>query len=213
MNVLDNFYNIKKIVNSLSKNTKIIAVSKNFSIEKINPLIKAGHKDFGENKVQEATLKWSSVLKENTDINLHLLGHLQSNKVSEAVNIFNYIHSLDSEKLANKFMQEQEKTKKKLKYFIQINVGEEKQKSGISIKESHDFINFCRNEAKLEILGLMCIPPLNEDPNSYFSKLRELVQSNVLLDLSMGMTHDYVDAIRHGATYIRIGTGIFGERT
>jgi pyridoxal phosphate enzyme (YggS family) len=212
MNVLDNFYNIQKVVNSLSKNTKIIAVSKNFSIEKINPLIKAGHKDFGENKVQEATLKWSSVLKENTDINLHLLGHLQSNKVSEAVNIFNYIHSLDSEKLASKFMQEQEKTKKKLKYFIQINVGEEKQKSGISIKESHDFINFCRNEAKLEILGLMCIPPLNEDPNSYFSKLRELVQSNGLLDLSMGMTHDYVDAIRHGATYIRIGTGIFGER-
>jgi pyridoxal phosphate enzyme (YggS family) len=212
MNVLDNFYNIQKVVNSLSKNTKIIAVSKNFSIEKINPLIKAGHKDFGENKVQEATLKWSSVLKENTDINLHLLGHLQSNKVSEAVNIFNYIHSLDSEKLANKFMQEQEKTKKKLKYFIQINVGEEKQKSGISIKESHDFINFCRNEAKLEILGLMCIPPLNENPNSYFSKLRELVQSNGLLDLSMGMTHDYVDAIRHGATYIRIGTGIFGER-
>ena len=212
MNVLDNFYNIQKVVNSLSKNTKIIAVSKNFSIEKINPLIKAGHKDFGENKVQEATLKWSSVLKENTDINLHLLGHLQSNKVSEAVNIFNYIHSLDSEKLANKFMQEQEKKAKKLKYFIQINVGEEKQKSGISIKESHDFINFCRNEAKLEILGLMCIPPLNEDPNSYFSKLRELVQSNVLLDLSMGMTHDYVDAIRHGATYIRIGTGIFGER-
>lgn len=212
MNVLDNFYNIKKIVNSLSKNTKIIAVSKNFSIEKINPLIKAGHKDFGENKVQEATLKWSSVLKENTDINLHLLGHLQSNKVSEAVNIFNYIHSLDSEKLANKFMQEQEKTKKKLKYFIQINVGEEKQKYGISIKESHDFINFCRNEAKLEILGLMCIPPVNEDPNSYFSKLRELVLSNGLLDLSMGMTHDYVDAIRHGATYIRIGTGIFGER-
>jgi pyridoxal phosphate enzyme (YggS family) len=212
MNVLDNFYNIQKVVNSLSKNTKIIAVSKNFSIEKINPLIKAGHKDFGENKVQEATLKWSGVLKENTDINLHLLGHLQSNKVSEAVNIFNYIHSLDSEKLANKFMQEQEKTKKKLKYFIQINVGEEKQKSGISIKESHDFINFCRNEAKLEILGLMCIPPVNEDPNSYFSKLRELVLSNGLLDLSMGMTHDYVDAIRHGATYIRIGTGIFGER-
>jgi len=212
MNVLDNFYNIQKVVNSLSKNTKIIAVSKNFSIEKINPLIKVGHKDFGENKVQEATLKWSGVLKENTDINLHLLGHLQSNKVSEAVNIFNYIHSLDSEKLANKFMQEQEKTKKKLKYFIQINVGEEKQKSGISIKESHDFINFCKNEAKLEILGLMCIPPVNEDPNSYFSKLRELVLSNGLLDLSMGMTHDYVDAIRHGATYIRIGTGIFGER-
>jgi len=212
MNVLDNFYNIQKVVNSLSKNTKIIAVSKNFSIEKINPLIKAGHKDFGENKVQEATLKWSSVLKENADINLHLLGHLQSNKVSEAVNIFNYIHSLDSEKLANKFMQEQEKKKKKLKYFIKINVGEEKQKSGISIKESHDFINFCRNEAKLEILGLMCIPPVNEDPNSYFSKLRELVLSNGLVDLSMGMTHDYVDAIRHGATYIRIGTGIFGER-
>lgn len=212
MNVLDNFYNIQKIVNSFSKNIKIIAVSKNFNIEKINPLIQAGHKDFGENKVQEATLKWANVLKENKDINLHLLGHLQSNKVSDAVNIFHYIHSLDSKKLAIKFMQEEKKQNKKLKYFIQINVGDEQQKFGISIKESSDFINFSINESQLNILGLMCIPPINKDPNYYFSKLRELALSNKLLHLSMGMTHDYLDAIHHGATYIRIGTGIFGER-
>lgn len=212
MNVLDNFYNIKKIVDSLSSNTKIIAVSKNFSIEKINPLINAGHKDFGENKVQEATLKWSHIIKVNKDINLHLLGHLQSNKVSEAANIFNYIHSLNSEKLANKFMQEENRINKKLKYFVQINLGEEEQKSGISLKDSSKFINFCKYETKLDILGLMCIPPINKDPNYYFSQLKELALTNKFLHLSMGMTHDYVDAIHHGSTYIRIGTGIFGER-
>jgi len=212
MNILNNYYNIKKIVDTLSNNTKIIAVTKNFSIEKVNPLIKEGHKDFGENKVQEATLKWSGVLKQYTDINLHLLGHLQSNKVSEAVNIFNYVHSLDSEKLANKFMIEENKVNKKLKYFIQINIGEEQQKFGISIREATDFISFCKNEAKLEIIGLMCIPPANKDPNFYFSKLKELALSNNLFHLSMGMTHDYIEAIHHGSTYIRIGTGIFGER-
>jgi pyridoxal phosphate enzyme (YggS family) len=212
MNILNNYYNIKKIVDTLSNNTKIIAVTKNFSIEKVNPLIKEGHKDFGENKVQEATLKWSGVLKQYTDINLHLLGHLQSNKVSEAVNIFNYVHSLDSEKLANKFMIEENKVNKKLKYFIQINIGEEQQKFGISIKETPQFISFCKNEAKLEIIGLMCIPPVNKEPNFYFSQLKEIALSNNLFHLSMGMTHDYVEAIRHGSTNIRIGSGIFGER-
>ena len=212
MIILDNYYKIKKVVDALSNNTKIIAVTKNFSIEKIDPLIKEGHKDFGENKVQEANLKWSNILKNHTDINLHLLGHLQSNKVSEAVKIFNYIHSLDSEKLANKFMIEENKVNKKLKYFIQINIGEEQQKFGISIKETPDFISFCKNEAKLEIIGLMCIPPVNKDPNFYFSKLEELALSNNLFHLSMGMTHDYIEAIHHGSTYIRIGTGIFGER-
>lgn len=212
MIILDNYYKIKKVVDALSNNTKIIAVTKNFSIEKIDPLIKEGHKDFGENKVQEANLKWSNIIKNHTDINLHLLGHLQSNKVSEAVNIFNYIHSLDSEKLANKFMIEENKVNKKLKYFIQINIGEEQQKFGMSIKETPDFISFCKNEAKLEIIGLMCIPPVNKDPNFYFSKLEELALSNNLFHLSMGMTHDYIEAIHHGSTYIRIGTGIFGER-
>jgi pyridoxal phosphate enzyme (YggS family) len=212
MIILDNYYKIKKVVDALSNNTKIIAVTKNFSIEKIDPLIKEGHKDFGENKVQEANLKWSNILKKYTDINLHLLGHLQSNKVSEAVNIFSYIHSLDSEKLANKFMIEENKVNKKLKYFIQINIGEEQQKFGISIREATDFISFCKNEAKLEIIGLMCIPPANKDPNFYFSKLKELALSNNLFHLSMGMTHDYIEAINHGSTYIRIGTGIFGER-
>ena len=212
MNILNNYYNIKKIVDTLSNNTKIIAVTKNFSIEKVNPLIKEGHKDFGENKVQEATLKWSGVLKQYTDINLHLLGHLQSNKVSEAVNIFNYVHSLDSEKLANKFMIEENKVNKKLKYFIQVNIGEEQQKFGISTKDTPEFISFCKNEAKLEIIGLMCIPPVNKEPNFYFSQLKEIALSNNLFHLSMGMTHDYVEAIRHGSTNIRIGSGIFGER-
>jgi PLP dependent protein len=212
MIILDNYYKIKKVVDTLSNNTKIIAVTKNFSIEKIDLLIKEGHKDFGENKVQEATLKWSHILKKYTDINLHLLGHLQSNKVSEAVNIFNYIHSLDSEKLANKFNVEENKVNKKLKYFIQINIGEEQQKFGISIKDTESFISFCKNEAKLQIIGLMCIPPANKEPSFYFSQLKELALSNNLLHLSMGMTFDYVDAIRNGSTYIRIGTGIFGAR-
>jgi pyridoxal phosphate enzyme (YggS family) len=212
MSILNNYYNIKKIVDTLSDNTKIIAVTKNFSIEKVNLLIKEGHRDFGENKVQEATLKWSGVLKQYTNINLHLLGHLQSNKVSEAVNIFNYVHSLDSEKLANKFNVEENKANKKLKYFIQINIGEEQQKFGISIKDTKSFISFCKQEAKLQIIGLMCIPPVNKEPSFYFSQLKELALSNDLLHLSMGMTFDYVDAIRNGSTYIRIGTGIFGER-
>jgi pyridoxal phosphate enzyme (YggS family) len=212
MSILNNYYNIKKIVNALSDKTKIIAVTKKFSIEKVNPLIIEGHRDFGENKVQEATLKWSGVLKQYTNINLHLLGHLQSNKVSEAVNIFNYVHSLDSEKLANKFNVEEYKANKKLKYFIQINIGEEQQKFGISIKETKNFLSFCKNEAKLQIIGLMCIPPVNKEPSFYFSQLKELAISNDLFHLSMGMTFDYVDAIRNGSTYIRIGTGIFGER-
>jgi PLP dependent protein len=212
MTILDNYHSTKKIVDTLSINTKIIAVTKRFSIEKINPLIIEGHKDFGENKVQEAILKWKNILKQHTDLNLHLLGHLQSNKVSEAVNIFNYIHSLDSEKLANKFMIEENKVNKKLKYFIQINIGEEQQKFGISIKDTKSFISFCKKEAKLQIIGLMCIPPVNKEPSFYFSQLKELALSNNLLHLSMGMTSDYVDAIRNGSTYIRIGTGIFGER-
>jgi pyridoxal phosphate enzyme (YggS family) len=212
MSILNNYYNIKKIVNALSDKTKIIAVTKNFSIEKVNLLIKEGHRDFGENKVQEATLKWSGILKQYTNINLHLLGHLQSNKVPQAVNIFNYVHSLDSEKLANKFNVEEHKANKKLKYFIQINIGEEQQKFGISIKDTKSFINFCKKEAKLQIIGLMCIPPVNKEPSFYFSQLKELAISNDLFHLSMGMTFDYVDAIRNGSTYIRIGTGIFGER-
>jgi pyridoxal phosphate enzyme (YggS family) len=212
MSILNNYYNIKKIVNALSDKTKIIAVTKNFSIEKVNLLIKEGHRDFGENKVQEATLKWSGILKQYTNINLHLLGHLQSNKVPQAVNIFNYVHSLDSEKLANKFNVEEHKANKKLKYFIQINIGEEQQKFGISIKDTKSFINFCKKEAKLQIIGLMCIPPVNKEPSFYFLQLKELAISNDLFHLSMGMTFDYVDAIRNGSTYIRIGTGIFGER-
>lgn len=181
-------------------------------MDKIDPIIKAGHLNFGENKVQEATHKWTDILKNNKDINLHLLGNLQSNKVSEAVNIFNYIHSLGSEKLANKLMQEETNKKKKLKYFIQINLGDEAQKSGISIDDTADFIDFCKNQLKLDILGLMCVPPVDKDPNLYFSNLKKLASASNLFDLSMGMTHDYVDAIHHGSTYIRIGTGIFGQR-
>jgi len=212
MSILDNYHNIKNTINSLSKNANLIVVTKNFNMDKIDPIIKAGHINFGENKVQEATYKWTDILKNNKHINLHLLGNLQSNKVPEAVNIFNYIHSLGSEKLANKLIQEENKKNKKLKYFIQINLGDEAQKSGIGVKDSADFIDFCKNQLKLNILGLMCIPPADKDPNLYFSNLKKLATAANLSDLSMGMTHDYVDAIRNGSTYIRIGTGIFGQR-
>ena len=212
MTIINNYHNIKKIVETSSKNTKIIIVTKNFNIDKFDILIKEGHKDFGENKVQETILKWSDVLKKHTSINLHLLGHLQYNKVKDAVKIFNYIHSLDSEKLAYKFMIEQNKANKRLKYFIQINVGDEPQKYGINIKDTKDFLNFCINKAKLQVIGLMCIPPVNKDPSFYFSQLKELAFSNNLNQLSMGMTNDYTEAIRNGSTYVRIGTGIFGQR-
>jgi pyridoxal phosphate enzyme (YggS family) len=212
MDSVDNFYHIKNQLNTNFNNVKIIAVTKSFNLEKINPLLKIGHLDFGENRVQEAISKWSSILKTNGDINLHLLGHLQSNKVSEAVSLFNFVHSLDSEKLAIKFKEAESNINRKLRYFIQVNIGEETQKHGIPISEVANFLNFCRNEAHLNIIGLMCIPPISASSSNYFSQLKELSILNKLSELSMGMSNDYMEAVKCGATFIRVGSAIFGKR-
>jgi pyridoxal phosphate enzyme (YggS family) len=212
MDSVDNFYHIKNQLKTNFNNVKIIAVTKSFNLEKINPLLKIGHLDFGENRVQEAISKWSSILKTNGDINLHLLGHLQSNKVSEVVSIFNFVHSLDSEKLALKFKEAESNINRKLRYFIQVNIGEETQKHGIPISEVANFLNFCRNEAHLNIIGLMCIPPISASSSNYFSQLKELSILNKLSELSMGMSNDYMEAVKCGATFIRVGSAIFGKR-
>jgi pyridoxal phosphate enzyme (YggS family) len=212
MDSVDNFYHIKNQLNTNFNNVKIIAVTKSFNLEKINPLLKIGHLDFGENRVQEAISKWSSILKTNGDINLHLLGHLQSNKVSEAVSLFNFVHSLDSEKLAIKFKEAESNINRQLRYFIQVNIGEEAQKHGIPISEVANFLNFCRNEAHLNIIGLMCIPPISASSSNYFSQLKELSILNKLSELSMGMSSDYMEAVKCGATFIRVGSAIFGKR-
>jgi pyridoxal phosphate enzyme (YggS family) len=212
MDSVDNFYHIKNQLKTNFNNVKIIAVTKSFNLEKINPLLKIGHLDFGENRVQEAISKWSSILKTNGDINLHLLGHLQSNKVSEVVSIFNFVHSLDSEKLALKFKEAESNINRKLRYFIQVNIGEESQKHGIPISEVANFLNFCRNEAHLNIIGLMCIPPISASSSNYFSQLKELSILNKLSELSMGMSNDYMEAVKCGATFIRVGSAIFGKR-
>jgi pyridoxal phosphate enzyme (YggS family) len=211
MNILNNYHNIKNIVNSLSKNVNLIVVTKNFNMDKIYPIIKAGHINFGENKVQEATYKWVDFLKNNKDINLHLLGNLQSNKVPQAVNIFDYIHSLDSEKLANKLMQEENKQNKKLKYFIQVNISEEPQKNGIVVNKVKEFIQFCVHDLKLDVRGLMCIPSAEGDPSQFFKKMAEIKKKNNLTELSMGMSNDYECAIQNGATFVRVGSKIFTE--
>jgi pyridoxal phosphate enzyme (YggS family) len=212
MDSVDNFYHIKNQLKTNFNNVKIIAVTKSFNLEKINPLLKIGHLDFGENRVQEAISKWSPILKTNSDINLHLLGHLQSNKVSEAVSLFNFVHSLDSEKLALKFKEAESNINRKLRYFIQVNIGEETQKHGIPISEVTNFLNFCRNEAHLNIIGLMCIPPISASSSNYFSQLKELSILNKLSELSMGMSNDYMEAVKCGATFIRVGSAIFGKR-
>ncbi len=212
MDSVDNFYHIKNQLNTNFSNTKIIIVTKSFDLEKINPLLKIGHLHFGENRIQEAISKWSSILEKNVDINLHLLGHLQSNKVSDAVSLFNFVHSLDSEKLAIKLKDAENNINRKLKYFIQVNIGEENQKYGVPISEVSNFLNFCRKETHLNVIGLMCIPPISNNPSNYFSQLKELSTSNNLSELSMGMSNDYMEAVKCGATFVRIGSAIFGKR-
>ena len=190
---------------------KIIAVSKTFKIDHINPLIEYGHKDYGENKVQEAIEKWTDIKSENKDISLHLIGKLQSNKTKLALKIFDYIHSLDSEKLANKISEEQKKIKKKPKLFIQVNIGNEDQKSGIDPHNLKSFYKYCLNK-DLDIIGTMCLPPISEDPEKYFMRMNYLNKDIGLSELSMGMSDDYIPAIENNSTYIRIGTKIFGQR-
>jgi pyridoxal phosphate enzyme (YggS family) len=214
--IVSNFISIQDEIKSETKNNNqnidIIAVSKTFSIEQINPLIDYGHNHFGENKVQEAITKWKAIKEFNHNIKLHLIGKLQSNKVKFAIPIFDYIHSLDNIKLANKIFDEEKKINKKVKIFIQINIDNEIQKNGIKKEDLIDFYNYCSKELNLDIIGLMCIPPNNQNPNDYFREMKDLNSKIKLRHLSMGMSSDYINAIQNGATFVRIGSKIFGIR-
>ena len=191
----------------------IIAVSKTFPLEHIRPLVDHGHNHYGENKVQEALAKWTEQKKYNKNLKLHMIGKLQSNKAKDAVKIFDFIHSLDNQKLADALAKHQNNLNKKLKYFIQVNINNETQKSGISVGELDSFYNYCINEVKLNIIGLMVIPPNDNNSEKYFKSLNELKRSLALENLSMGMSADYVEAIKHGSTFVRIGSFIFGPRS
>ena len=213
-NLLDIEDNIKNYLNKLNinNNPKIVAVSKTFKIDKILPLIEHGHVNFGENKVQEAVQKWSEIKRINSNVKLHMIGKLQTNKVKFAVKIFDYIHSVDSIKLAKKIADEQNKIGKKIKIFVQVNIGDENQKSGISKYEVNQLVSYCK-EIGLDLIGLMCIPPLNIDPERYFEEMRELNKSLNFYELSMGMSSDFLIAAKYLSTYVRIGSSIFGERS
>ncbi len=214
-NIIDSFEkinsNIKKI--NQTKKVNIIAVSKTFNLDHIKPLIDHGHDHFGENKVQEAMSKWRNMKKNRSEIKLHMIGKLQSNKAKNAFEIFDYIHSLDSKKLADIFSKCEAVSGKNLKYFIQVNIGAEVQKSGISISEVEQFYDYCKKEKKLNILGLMAIPPNDHKTREYFKTLNELNLSLGLKELSMGMSSDYEEAVKQNATFVRIGSSIFGQRS
>jgi pyridoxal phosphate enzyme (YggS family) len=211
MSVLKNYNIILNSTKNLSQKTTLIVVTKNQQLQKIEPLIKASHLDYGENRVQEASLKWRELILNNSNIRLHLIGKLQSNKAKDAFEIFHYIHTLDNDKLAKIFSQLEVNSQKKIKYFIQVNVGNEPQKNGISIDQVNPFIKFCINNLKLNIIGLMCIPPNDSNPNKYFKNLAEIAAANNLNELSMGMSNDYEYAINNGSTFVRVGSKIFSD--
>ena len=213
-NLLDINNNIKNYLDKLkiNKKPKIIAVSKTFKIDKILPLIEFGHIDYGENKVQEALEKWTDIKNKNSEIKLHMIGRLQTNKVKFAVQLFDYIHSVDSEKLAKKISDEQNKIKKKIKIFLQVNIGNESQKSGINKTEITQLVNYSR-KIGLDVIGLMCIPPVNTDPENYFKQMSELNNELGFSELSMGMSSDFLVAVKHSSTFVRVGSNIFGQRT
>ena len=211
-NVVKNFDLVKEEISNF-KNTNIVAVSKTFPISHILPLINHGHQHFGENKVQEAQEKWTSLKNDFPNLKLHLIGKLQTNKVKFALPLFDYIHSLDSIKLAEKISIEQKKKNFKPKIFIQINLGKESQKSGIDEDDLEGFYKRCVNEFNLNIIGIMCLPPFDEDPTPFFKKMQNLSESLKLQEISMGMSNDYMDALRFKATYIRVGSKIFGNRS
>tara|TARA_B100002052_G_scaffold296637_1_gene325529 strand:- start:943 stop:1593 length:651 start_codon:yes stop_codon:yes gene_type:complete len=213
--IVDRFEKIKSNIASLKsdKPVNIIAVSKTFTLEHIKPLINHGHNHFGENKVQEALAKWSDQRKENHNLKLHMIGKLQSNKAKDAVRLFDYIHSLDNQKLADGLSKHQNNFNKNLKYFIQVNLGNEIQKSGIPVSELDAFYNYCSNEINLNIIGLMIIPPLDNNAEKYFKSLNQLNKSLALENLSMGMSADYLEAIKNGSNFVRIGSSIFGARS
>ena len=213
---VNNLIEIKKEIHLKNCNPKfkirVIAISKTFSIEKILPLVEYGHTDFGENKVQEAIEKWTDLKATKPNLNLHMVGKLQTNKVKYAVKLFDYIHSLDSIKLAKKIAEEQVKIKKNLKIFIQINIGNEDQKNGITVEELSNFYSICVKELNLNIVGLMCLPPINLNPSDYFQKMQKISNDFSFDELSMGMSSDYLTAIKYSASFVRIGSKIFGER-
>ena len=214
---IKNYEDIVKSIKSklegqkLNKFPKIIAVTKTFTLENILPLIQYGHIDYGENKVQEAIEKWTETKNKNPEIQLHLIGRLQTNKVKFAIKIFDYIHSVDSAKLAKKIYDEQINQNKKVKIFIQVNIGSEEQKSGVTIDETEDLLNYCK-ELKLDVIGLMCIPPINQKSDKYFKKMNSLKNNLNLQEVSMGMSSDYLEAVTNETTYLRIGSSIFGKR-
>ena len=211
--IIQRFNKIKSNIKSIKtiRPVNIVAVSKTFSLNHIQPLIDYGHKHFGENKVQEAFSKWHELKKSNNSLNLHMIGKLQSNKAKKAVEIFDYIHSLDNQKLADILSREQQNLGKKLKYFIQVNIGNELQKSGVQAQELDNFYNYCIKEKNLNVIGLMVIPPNDNNTNKYFKNLDELNNSLSLKELSMGMSADYYEAIKNNATFVRIGSLIFGN--
>ena len=194
------------------KTSKIIAISKTFSLDEIMPLINYGHNDYGENKVQEALDKWTIIKEEKPNLKLHLVGKLQTNKVKFAIKIFDFIHSVDSKKLAKKISDEISKQNKNVKIFLQVNIGNEEQKSGILKNELDDLYQYC-NDLELDVVGLMCIPPFNSDPTPFFQELNNLNKNLSLKELSMGMSSDYIKAVENNSTYLRIGSEIFGKRT
>ena len=213
-NLFDIENNIKAHLNKLNiaNNPKIVAVSKTFKIDKILPLIEHGHVDYGENKVQEAVEKWTEIKKTNSKIKLHMIGKLQTNKVKFAVQLFDYIHSVDNEKLAKKIADEQIKINKRIKVFLQVNIGDENQKSGINKNEVGKLVSFSK-EIGLNVIGLMCIPPVNSDPQGYFVEMNKLNKDLGLTELSMGMSSDYLIAAKNLSTYVRVGSSIFGQRS
>jgi len=205
---------VNKIINEkqLKTNPKIIVISKTFSLNTIKPILDSGHVHFGENKIQEAEDKWSSIKNNNNNLQLHMVGRLQSNKAKKAIKLFDYIHSLDSTKLANKISQYEKELNKKVKLFIQVNLGNEMQKTGVSVNDLNDFYNFCTKKLSLNIIGLMCLPPLDSNPEKYFINLSNLAKNLSLKDLSMGMSSDYKDALINGSTFLRLGSIILGKR-
>ena len=210
--IVNRLITIKKEIQSKNSTAEIIAIAKTFPIKHILPLINYGHYHFGENKVQEAIEKWTDIKKDFNNIKLHMVGKLQTNKVKFAVGLFDYIHSLDNIKLAKKISLEQKKLNKKIKIFIQVNIGDESQKSGLAPDKVNNFLSICTKELDLEIIGLMCLPPYNEDSSKYFKEMKKLISNTQLSQLSMGMSNDYLEAIDYNSSFVRIGTKIFGKR-
>jgi pyridoxal phosphate enzyme (YggS family) len=215
MDILTQYKNIRQEIKNSPSNISVnlIVVTKGRPLSEIEKIINAGHFHFGENRVQESIDKWSGILNLNPSLKLHFIGKLQTNKVTDVVRYFSFMHSLDNEKLALKLSNEEKSQKKKLNYFIQVNLGEENQKSGILKQDLTRFVTYCKKDLKLNIIGLMCLPPINQNSEKFFKELKQLASDNNLKELSMGMSNDYISAIKNGSTFVRIGSGIFSEKS